>query len=162
MYSLKLLLLRALRRAATLFLTEFLSNIVEWDWAWYSREDLDFVHKLSVAMIFWICNANCHQRVRKVMRSQQHMILPFTRPARCWYGTCTSTSCYKIGIDFKFDENLQAEGYLLVEVSIKVMTGLVIFLAEDNALSWVFQLCTQSCTTRTVDQILQEGDRRCT
>ena len=67
------------------------------------------------------------------MRSQQHMILPFTRPARCWYGT--STSCYKIGIDFKFDENHQAEGYLLVEVSIKVMTGLVIFLVEDNALS---------------------------
>ena len=92
------------------------------------------------------------------MRSQQHMILPFTCPARGWYGI--STSCYKIGIDFKFDENLQAEGYLSVEVSIKVMTGLVIFLVEDNALSGVFQLCTQSCTTRTVDQILQEGDRR--
>lgn len=68
---------------------------------------------------------------------------------------------------FKGDENLQAEGYLLVEVSIKVMSDLVIFLEEDNALSWEFQLCAQSCTvrewtTRTVhvDQIsLLQGDK---
>ena len=70
---------------------------------------------------------------------------------------------------FKGEENLQAEGYLLVEVSIKVMSDLVIFLEEDNALSWEFQLCAQSCTvhewtTRTVhvDQIsLLQGDKMC-
>ena len=73
---------------------------------------------------------------------------------------------------FKGDEDVQAESYLLVEVSIKaikVMSDLVIFLEEDNALwvSWEFQLCAQSCTvrewtTRTVhvDQIsLLQGDK---